>query len=234
MTFQSNYDERINQDAQIDLTLGDETFGSSYRIPGSTLGLWIKGHLVLFIVLLIVSLPAIGIGMFFLIRYLRDVAADKKEERDRIEAERKKLKSEQEALRRKLDLAESEQRRRLDKEVALKKQTERNEKLASLNALMCAKNIRARVLIITMSGANEKIITSAETTIGSAEGNTIIVNDPTVSRHHAVLYFDGEKFGIRDLKSTNGIVMNGFKIEDMKLRNGDSVSLGNTTLKIYF
>lgn len=233
VTFQSNY-ERIDREARIYLTLGDETFDGSYQIPDSSFGLWIKGHLILFIALLVVSLAAISTGMFFLIRHLRDIAADKKEERDRIEAERKKMRSDQETLRRKLEIAENEQRRKQEKELAQKKQAEHNEKLASINALMMSKNIRARVLIITMSGSYEALVTVAETTIGTAEDNMIVISDPTVSRHHAVLYFDGERFGIRDLRSTNGIVMNGFKVEDLTLRNGDSVSLGNTTIKIYF
>jgi pSer/pThr/pTyr-binding forkhead associated (FHA) protein len=85
-----------------------------------------------------------------------------------------------------------------------------------------------------MTGSFENMVVSAENTIGAAEDNDIVINDRTVSRHHAVLYFDGQTFGIRDLRSTNGIVMNGFKVDDLKLRNGDSVSLGNAVMKIYF
>lgn len=233
VTYVSSY-ERINQTKPLTVYLGEETFVGSIHVPGVSMGLWIKNHLILFIIILVVSLVVVGIGLFFLIRHLRDVAADKREERAEREAERKKLKSDQETLRRKLEIAESEQRRMLEKENARKKLAERNEKLASLNTLMHAKNIRARVLITTMSESSEEIITNAETTIGTAEDNEIVIMDPTVSRHHAILYFDGEKFGIRDLNSTNGIVMNGFKMKDLKLRNGDTVSLGNTTIKIYF
>ena len=214
--------------------MGEETFVGSIKVPGVTMGLWIKNHWILFIIILVVTLAVCGVGLFFLIRYLRDVAADKKEEREKREFEHQRLKSEQETMRRKLEIAENEHRKEQEKELAQKKQAERNERLTSINALMSSKNIRARVLIITMSDSSEALVTVAETTIGTAEDNMIVISDPTVSRHHAVLYFDGERFGIRDLRSTNGIVMNGFKVEDLTLRNGDSVSLGNTTIKIYF
>ena len=85
-----------------------------------------------------------------------------------------------------------------------------------------------------MTGSYEYMMKSPEVTIGTAEDNMIVIEDRTVSRHHAILYFNGEYFGIKDRKSTNGIVMNGFKMTDMKLRNGDSVSLGNAMIKIYF
>lgn len=100
--------------------------------------------------------------------------------------------------------------------------------------LMRSRNIKVRLLISTMTGSFEYMINTAENKIGSADDNDIVVVDPTVSRHHAVLYFDGQAFGIRDLRSTNGIMMNGFKINDVKLRNGDSVSLGKVVMKIYF
>ena len=233
VSFTSQY-ERINEKKHIHVRVGDETFDGDYDVPGFSLGLWIKSHLVWFIVLLVVLLGGIGTGLFFLIRHISDVAADKKEEEAKQEAERKRLKSEQETLRRKLDLAESEQRRRLEDERKKEKEAKRQEYLSSINALMRSRNIKARVLISTMTGSFEYLVNTAETTIGTADDNSIVIEDRTVSRHHAVLYFNGENFGIRDLKSTNGIVMNGFKMDDMKLRNGDSVSLGNTVIKIYF
>ena len=233
VSFTSQFD-RVGQLKQIKVRIGDDSFNASYNVPGFSLAVWIKEHLALFIILLVVLIAGIGTGLYFIIRHIRDVTADKKEEEAKQEAERKRLKTEQETLRRKLDLAESEQRRRLEDERKKEKETKRQEYLSSLNALMRSRNIRARVLISTMTGSFEYLVNTAETTIGTAEDNSIVIEDRTVSRHHAVLYFNGENFGIRDLKSTNGIVMNGFKMDDMKLRNGDSVSLGNTVIKIYF
>ena len=137
-------------------------------------------------------------------------------------------------MRRKLELAEHEQRRRQEQEQIREKETQRQEYLSNINRLMLARNIKARILVCTMTGSKEYMMNNAELSIGTAEDNAIVIDDRTVSRHHAILYFNGEHFGIRDLNSTNGIVMNGFKMKEMKLRNGDSVSLGNTMIKIYY
>lgn len=233
ITFQSRF-KRIGETKEIKVWLGDESGNKTYDVPKYTFGNWIKDHLVLFLILLFVAVAGIAMGLFFLIRYLRDVAADKREEEEKKEEERKRLKAEQETLRRKLDVAENEKRKQQEREKAKEKAAQRQEQLDALNALMRSKNIKARLLVSTMTGSFENIVVSAENTIGSAEDNDIVINDKTVSRHHAVLYFDGQTFGIRDLRSTNGIVMNGFKVDDLKLRNGDSVSLGNAVMKIYF
>lgn len=233
LSFTSNY-ERIGQSKELRLELGQDVLSHRYDIPGFSLGVWIKSHIVLFIILLILVLALIGVGAFFLIRYLRDRAADKKEAEEQIEEERKRLKAEQDTLRRKLELAESEQKRKQEQEIRKDKNQKRQEYLSSIRALMKSKNIKLRLLVSSMTGSFEYIIDEPETTIGTAEDNNVVLDDTTVSRHHALLYFNGEAFGIKDLKSTNGVVMNGFKVEDLKLRNGDSVSLGKTTLKVYF
>lgn len=233
VTFDSRFG-RIGQNKEVKVQLGDDSDKSVYAIPKYTFKNWIKDHLVLFLILLFVVVAGIGTGLFFLIRYWRDMAAEKREEEEQLEAERKRLKQEQDNLRRKLDVAENEQRRRQEQERAKEKAAKRQEEIEAMNSLMRSKNIRARVLVSTMTGAFEYQVATSENTIGSAEDNDIIIEDKTVSRHHAVLYFNGQTFGIRDLHSTNGVVINGFRVEDLKLRNGDSVTLGNSVMKIYF
>lgn len=231
--FVSHYD-RINQTKSLVVELGDESFQGLYHVPGVSFGMWVKAHWLLFTIIVVLSLAGLGIGLYYIVHYLRDWADDKRERREQNEAERKRLKSEQVSLRRKLELAENEQRRKQEQEIRKVKNQKRQEYLSSISSLMKSKNIKLRLLVSSMTGSFEYIIDEPETTIGTAEGNDVVLDDTTVSRHHALLYFNGEAFGIKDLKSTNGVVMNGFKVEDLKLRNGDSVSLGKTTLKVYF
>ena len=233
VTFDSRFG-RIGLTKEVKVQLGDDSDKSTYAIPKYTFKNWIKDHIVLFIILLVVVLGGVGTGLFFFIRYLRDVAAEKREEEENLEAERKRMKQEQENLRRKLDVAENEERKRKELEKAREKAAQRQEEIDAMNALMRSKNVRARVLVSTMTGAFEYQVATSENSIGSAEDNDIVIEDKTVSRHHAVLYYNGQTFGIRDLHSTNGVVINGFRVDDLKLRNGDSVTLGNSVMKIYF
>ena len=233
VSFSSHYN-RNGESKQIAVVLGEETLYTTYIIPKYSFGNWIGDHVLLFIILFVMMLALIGAGLFFLIRHLRYKAEDRKEMKKKREAERQKLKSEHDTLFRKLNMAETEQRRKQEQEILREKAMKRQEYLDSINTLMHSRNIKARLLVSTMSGSFDYIIDTAETSIGTADDNNIVIEDTTVSRHHAIVYFNGEVFGIKDLNSTNGVVMNGFKVNDLKLRNGDIVSLGNTTIKIYF
>lgn len=63
-------------------------------------------------------------------------------------------------------------------------------------------------------------------TIGRRPDNDVVLRDPTVSGHHAVIaHVDGATF-IEDLKSTNGTWVGGHKIEKQALAQGDRLLLG--------
>lgn len=233
VTFTSHL-KRVGQSKQISVDANGETINTSYNVPGGSFGLWIKTHLLLFCILLFVLLTLLGLGLFFFIRRRRNAAAEKQEEEERLERERKQLKSEQETLRRRIDLADSEKRQKQAQQLSGEKKAKHQEQINTINRLMVSKNVRARLLLFSMTGQQEATICTAETTIGTADDNNIVVEDPTVSRHHAMVYYNGEDFYIKDTDSTNGLVMNGIKIQDLKLRNGDAVKMGNTTLKFYF
>ena len=48
----------------------------------------------------------------------------------------------------------------------------------------------------------------------------------SISRKHACIYFHNEEYFIEDLNSTNGIYINGLKIEKASLRNQDQIEVG--------
>jgi len=63
-------------------------------------------------------------------------------------------------------------------------------------------------------------------TIGRGLDNDLVLDDQQVSRHHAELRQVGGKVCIRDLKSTNGTMVNGKRVVECVLGNGDNLSLG--------
>lgn len=66
-------------------------------------------------------------------------------------------------------------------------------------------------------------------TIGKSRDNAIILQDPTVSRHHGAIEVTRDALLIEDLKSTNGIFVNKVRIsKPMQLKPGDAVSFGKT------
>jgi hypothetical protein len=68
-------------------------------------------------------------------------------------------------------------------------------------------------------------IKSADTRLGSADNNDVVITDDKVSRNHAVLRWSGGRFEIEDLNSTNKTFVNGKPVTKAALRSGDLIGL---------
>lgn len=68
-------------------------------------------------------------------------------------------------------------------------------------------------------------------TIGRSRDCDIVLSDANVSRRHAEIRPRGAGWAIADLGSTNGVALNGARIEQPQtLRAGDTIEVGTTTL----
>ncbi len=68
--------------------------------------------------------------------------------------------------------------------------------------------------------------------IGRGHGADIVIAEATMSRAHAAIGFDGERFFVQDLGSTNGTRVNGGREEKAALSSGDEIQLGKLLLKV--
>ncbi len=68
-------------------------------------------------------------------------------------------------------------------------------------------------------------------TVGRALDNMIRLEDGTVSHHHCMLLMEGGDIKLRDLNSTNGTRVNGMRIVESKLHNGDQVRMGSVEMR---
>jgi hypothetical protein len=66
--------------------------------------------------------------------------------------------------------------------------------------------------------------------MGRSRECDIVMADPNVSRRHAELRRDGADWVIHDLGSTNGIKVNGQRVDQATLSDGDRVTLGVTDM----
>jgi hypothetical protein len=68
------------------------------------------------------------------------------------------------------------------------------------------------------------------TTIGRINENSLIINERTVSRKHAQLWFDGGRWYLGDVQSANGTFINGVRLQPHQpavLNDGDTINFGD-------
>ncbi|XYI04077.1 FHA domain-containing protein [Sorangium sp. So ce1128] len=70
--------------------------------------------------------------------------------------------------------------------------------------------------------------------IGSSEGNDLVVADPTVSRFHCEIRIDDAGARVRDLRSHDGTVVDGVHVIEALLRTGSLIRLGKTVARFEF
>src|SRR5687768_14136725 len=66
--------------------------------------------------------------------------------------------------------------------------------------------------------------------IGSRFGNEVVLADETVSRVHLEIAADEHGYRLRDLGSTNGTFVDGYRAADIYLRPGSVIRLGRTEI----
>ena len=88
----------------------------------------------------------------------------------------------------------------------------------------------AKLLVHESAGIREFEIIDAEVHMGRELDNTLRLPDPSVSRHHCVLRKVGGGFEIQDLQSSNGVLVNGNRVQSSPLHDGDRITVGQVQL----
>jgi hypothetical protein len=68
-------------------------------------------------------------------------------------------------------------------------------------------------------------------TIGRRPESNIVLADPNVSRSHAEIRPQGDGFVLVDLGSTNGSKVNGVRVDQRLLNDGDELTFGHTRMR---
>lgn len=70
-------------------------------------------------------------------------------------------------------------------------------------------------------------------TIGRDEDNAIQISSTFVSRKHTSIYFLNHSFYVKDLNSTNGTFLNSKSIQNVALKDGDQIGIGDRIFIYY-
>lgn len=80
---------------------------------------------------------------------------------------------------------------------------------------------------LLVAGVSHSLI-SARTSVGRDSTADIQIGDNGLSRKHFEILWDGSSAVLRDLGSTNGVKVNGRKVDQLVLQNGTTFSAGRT------
>ena len=83
---------------------------------------------------------------------------------------------------------------------------------------------------LLVGGGKRRVLGVEGLTIGRSRECGLVLDDPNVSRRHAELRPEGAGWSVADLGSTNGITVNGSRVERALLEPGDEIALGRSRL----
>lgn len=89
------------------------------------------------------------------------------------------------------------------------------------------------ILTGNRSGTNFPLDPARENVIGRGTDCHISIPDPISSREHAVLVRRDDAWVIRDVKSRNGTSVNGQKIDEARLADGNTIRIGMTEFEFH-
>jgi hypothetical protein len=90
-------------------------------------------------------------------------------------------------------------------------------------------------IYLTATNAGQKVswpVSGSKLTIGRGLDNDIVLEDASVSRHHAEVTREGARLEIRDLGSRNGTWVNAARVSAAALHPGDELALGTVHLEV--
>lgn len=89
--------------------------------------------------------------------------------------------------------------------------------------------LEREVAVLSWDGKTKRV-DSRRVVLGRSRDCDIQIEDANVSRRHAELRQEGTAYWIVDLDSTNGIEVNGRRVQRAKLEPGDSFTVGETDI----
>ena len=89
----------------------------------------------------------------------------------------------------------------------------------------------ARYFVLTDGDAEIVHVLGRRTTIGRGADNDLRIDTKFISRHHAVVIAGPAQTMLEDLRSTNGVMVNGRRVTRSPLRDGDAVHIGKTQFR---
>lgn len=238
--FNFSYETSLENDGSsqpVTVTMPGSVTDTFIQMPEKNTLQWMTANWLTLALIVLV----IGLFAFFIWKNRKDAKLKQLELESRTQSEYSRLKSEQSQADAEMarQMAEQDQqlnqmRLKAQQEEEAKRQAQKNEH-AELrrNELLQEMRMRGNLpwLIVISQGQEYRYdIDDPMFTIGREEGNSLSIPVSTISRRHAVIKFLNGEYTIQDLNSSNGVIVNGEKQQEILLMHGDVIQLGDTYL----
>lgn len=202
-----------------------------FTAPSMTFGLWIKEHIVLFILFVLLLIGIIIVTILFIMRGAkkrRMREEDSKAQLQQVQQEFDKVNQDRLNWENTLKQKEEEKRR---EEARKALEAEENRLLQ----LMHTKNMYPRLQCDIDGTSFTYTINQLVTKIGRNEGNDVVISHHTVSGSHAEIRFKGNSFEVVNISQsyTRGVIVNGQFFQQCTLKSGDKIGLGEAVITFY-
>ena len=134
-----------------------------------------------------------------------------------------------EILKQQKELDEIKKKEQLRKE-KLEAERKLAEKLKKEESLLQEMQNQGQLPVLTCKYDSSTFsfnIDSPKVNVGREKSNTIVVNNNHMSRNHFTIFFSNGNYYIKDNNSSNGIIVNGVKVNDSQLENGDIIEVAD-------
>jgi pSer/pThr/pTyr-binding forkhead associated (FHA) protein len=92
---------------------------------------------------------------------------------------------------------------------------------------------RAKIVALTGRHTGQEYpLVRERLTLGRGPGVDLVFDNPAISRQHAAVEFVDGAFQVRDLGSTNGLMLNGRPVQVALLGHGDRFELGGQCFQL--
>jgi pSer/pThr/pTyr-binding forkhead associated (FHA) protein len=89
--------------------------------------------------------------------------------------------------------------------------------------------VEREVAVLSWSG-QRRVLEQQRSVLGRSRDVDVRIEDPNVSRRHAEIVQEGSTYWLVDLGSTNGTEVDGRRVQRVRLADGSSFTIGETTV----
>ena len=114
---------------------------------------------------------------------------------------------------------------------SLAEETQKTSVVEQPNSAEDKKSAARLVVLSTNYAGDEFYLAKRSMVIGRTEDNDIWLDHRSISRHHAKILREEDRYSVVDLQSSNGVRVNGEVYGKVELRKGDEIDLGHVRLR---